>query len=73
MILQEEKYGELKLLMESEGDGYFFWGYGLPTQFLIEKDIKEKFEIATKAIDAFKTLVEKKIIENGGKPEDWSI
>lgn len=68
----EEKYGELKIMMESEGDGYFFWGYGLPGAFSEEKDIKEKFETAAKAIDEFKTLVEKKITENGGNPEDWT-
>ena len=69
--IAEERYGSLKMKMESEGDGYFFYGYGLPSDFAADKEIADAFNSAEQAVDSFKTLVEKKIIENGGDPEDW--
>lgn len=67
-----EKWGELKLVMETEGDGYFFYGYGLPSEFMDDDETEKLFNEAEKAIDRFKTFVEQKIIDNGGDPEDWS-
>jgi len=68
---QIEKYGNLKMTMEIEGDGYFFYGYGLNSEYQDDEELKEKFAAAEKAIDEFKSYVEKKIIDAGGSPEEW--
>ena len=69
----EEKYGNLKMKMENEGDGYFFWGYGMPSGYDEDKEIQEAFQKAEEAVDGFKTLVEKRIKENGGDPDNWEM
>lgn len=68
---QLEKYGNLKVVMEIEGDGYFFFGYGLNSEYRDDPELVNKFEEASRAIDGFKTYVENQIIINGGNPEDW--
>ena len=62
----EEKYGNLKLTLENEGDGYFFWGYGLPKEYHDDIEILTAFNDASKEVDSFKNLVEKRITDNGG-------
>lgn len=69
----EEKYGNLKLTLENEGDGYFFWGYGMPSGFEEDEEITKAFNEASKAVDGFKNLVEKRITDNGGDPENWEM
>lgn len=66
-----EHYGDLKIIMDNEGDGYFFYGYGLPKEYEDDIELKIKFDEAYAAIDDFKNIVEKRIIDAGGDPSDW--
>lgn len=66
------RYGDLKLSMESEGDGYFFYGYGLPSEYQDDEEIVKAFKEAEQGINNFQSLVEKRIIDNGGRPEDFT-
>ncbi len=70
---KQEYYGELKQVYESEGDGYFFYGYGLPSEYIGDEELKKLFKEAEKAVENFKQYVEKKIIQHGGDPEDWTM
>ena len=65
-------WGNLKLTLELEGDGYFFYGHGLPSEYEDNKELKALFDNAEKAVDEFKNYVEEEIIKEGGRPEDWT-
>ena len=67
-----EYWGNLKLTLELEGDGYFFYGHGLPSEYSKDDSLAQLFDDAEKSIDEFKNYVENKIIKCGGHPEDWT-
>lgn len=67
-----EYWGNLKLTSELEGDGYFFYGYGLPSEYQKNEKLKSLFYSAEEAIDEFKNYVENELIKEGGRPEDWT-
>lgn len=64
-------WGELKLTLEEEGDGYFFYGYGLSSEYNDEK-LQILFNNAEESINDFKDYIENEIIKAGGNPEDWT-
>ena len=68
-----EKYGNLKMTVESEGDGYFFYGYGLPSEYNNDVDLVEAFKLAESSVENFKKIVEKRITDNGGDPEEFTF
>jgi hypothetical protein len=68
-----EKYGNIYQTMLNEGDGYYFYGYESAKTFDFDEDLKTAFTAASTNLEAFKKLLEKKIIENGGNLEDWEI
>lgn len=67
-----EYWGNLKLTLEQEGDGYFFYGYGLPKEYRGDQELVNLFNKSEKSIDDFKDYIENKITEYGGNLEDWS-
>lgn len=66
-----QKYGEMNLTLQMEGDGYYFWGYESLSTFKDDPDLKAAFEKAYDGINEFKTLLEKKITDAGGEPSEW--
>lgn len=68
-----KKYGMLKLTMELEGDGYFFYGHGLDDRYCDDPVLVELFNDADKSINKFNEHIEKKIRRNGGVIEEWSL
>lgn len=70
---QIEFWGELKQTLENEGDGYFFYGYGLPSEYSEDTELLTLFSEAENSVNNFKNYIEQKIIDNGGDPEDWEM
>ena len=66
-----EHYGNLKIYLEKEGDGYALWGAGLPKEYENDKELVKHWQDAATQTDTLKSYIEKKIIDNGGNPEDW--
>lgn len=67
------KYGNIFSVMCNEGDGYYFYGYESEGTFDFDKDLKSAFILANTNIELFKKLLEKRITDNGGLPEDYEV
>jgi hypothetical protein len=68
-----ENYGDTYSKMLTEGDGYYFYGYESEENFDFDEELKVKFIEARDSVESFKQLLESKIINEGGNPEDYEI
>jgi len=68
-----DQYGTLYSKMLNEGDGYYFYGYESSSTFDFDPELKIKFDLAAEHLEAFKELLEERIMGEGGNPEDYEI
>lgn len=68
-----EFYGEIKFKSGSEGEGYYVMNYESPSTFDGDPELKAKFIDAKNAINRFYGLLNERIVELGGDPDEYEF
>lgn len=66
-----EAYGSIRMQMIKEGSGYYY--YISATEFDFDPDLKVAFTQAAEGIEAFQALVDKRITDLGGRPDEYEM
>jgi hypothetical protein len=64
-------YGEIKIKAGIEGYGYYIQDYESESAFDCDEELKQKFVEARNAMNGFFELLNQRIEENGGDPDDY--
>lgn len=68
-----EDYGEVLTKMNWEGDSYYIKYYAYPEQFDSDPELQAVFIRAQNGLIDFHELLNKRITQLGGNPEDYDV
>lgn len=66
-----EYYGNKKTKSCLEGEGYYVTDYESPDSFEEDKELQEAFKTADESMRNFYSLLDKRITDLGGNPDDY--
>ena len=66
-----EFYGDTRVKMGNEGAGYYVTDYESSEHFDGDEELKQAFVTAKESMNSFTQLLDKRITDLGGDPDDY--
>lgn len=68
-----EYWGDTKIKITSEGLDYYLQNWASDSEFLHDEEVQEAFCKARDWLNIFEELIDKRISDLGGDPEEYTI